>query len=121
MNGAAATAPCHSETTNHDMTIRLSRIRKCCLHMETEHRWSLYVQWLGKWWGRRPFFQDYWSEYHNGWTVARHIWIGPFMMAWFKHLTPGEKHELRERQREADAPADGKPDSQEENTLLDHP
>lgn len=122
---AAAAALYHSETTNHDMTIRLNRLSNRCITLEKKHRWSLDLRWLGKWWGRcgfsshgRPFFQDVRTEYHHGWTSARHIWLGPFMAAWHKHLTWEEKYAWDESQGPADLKADGKPDGQEENTLL---
>lgn len=77
---------------------RLDRIRNRCVTLEKKHRWQLDLRWLGKWWGNaghghgRPFYQNYCSEYHHGWTLARHIWLGPFMVYWAKNLTWNEKH-----------------------------
>lgn len=81
-----------------DMKIRLDRIRNRCLTLEKKNRWQLDLRWLGKWWGNagygngRPFYQNYVSEYHHGWTLARFIWLGPFMVYWAKNLTWNEKH-----------------------------
>jgi hypothetical protein len=89
------------------MKIRLDRIKNRCITLEKKHRWSLDLRWLGKWWGRcgfssygRPFFQDVSTECHHGWTLARHVWLGPFIVVWKKNLTWEEKHNNQKYENE---------------------